>query len=96
MVQLVVGGNPHDQILELGIERNEIMRKSGVINKYFSNRVFGFLGTESGGDLFFHITDCAVDDDEDLIGGRRVEFEVGAGRDGRPIAKNVMLVKGAA
>jgi cold shock CspA family protein len=93
MAQLLVGGNPHDQILELGIERNEIMRKSGVIKKYFSNRGFGFLGTEGGADLFFHVTDCDVDD-EDLIGGRRVEFEVGAGRDGRRIAKGVVLLRG--
>jgi cold shock CspA family protein len=71
------------------------MRK-GVIKKYFENRGFGFVGCDEGGaDLFFHVTDCDIDD-EDPIGGRRVEFEVGAGRDGRPIAKNVMLVKGAA
>jgi cold shock CspA family protein len=70
------------------------MRKKGVIKKYFENRGFGFVcGDGEKSDTFFHVTDCDVDD-EDLIGGRRVEFEVGAGRDGRPIAKNVMLIKG--
>jgi CspA family cold shock protein len=69
------------------------MRK-GVIKKYFENRGFGFVARDDGGaDLFFHCSDADIDDD-DLIGGRRVEFEVGAGRDGRPIAKGVVLIKG--
>jgi cold shock CspA family protein len=69
------------------------MRKSGVIKKYFSNRGFGFLGADEGGaDLFFHVTDC-LDDDSDLIGGRRVEFEEGRDRGGRRIAKGVMLLR---
>jgi cold shock CspA family protein len=70
------------------------MRKSGVIKRYFSNRGFGFLGADEGGaDLFFHVTDC-LDDDDDLIGGRRVEFEQGRDRNGRQIAKSVILLKG--
>ena len=69
-------------------------RIRGVIKRYFSNRGFGFVRADGEkSDRFFHVTDCDVDD-EDLIGGRRVEFEVGAGRDGRPIAKNVMMIKG--
>jgi hypothetical protein len=39
------------------------------------------------------VTDC-LDDDDDLIGGRRVEFEDGRDRDGRRVAKGVMLLKG--
>jgi cold shock CspA family protein len=70
------------------------MRKSGVIKRYFSNRGFGFLGADEGGaDLFFHVMDC-LDDDDDLIGGRRVEFEESRDRNGRRIAKGVMLRKG--
>jgi CRISPR-associated protein Cmr6 len=70
------------------------MRKSGVIKKYFSNRGFGFIGADGEkSDLFFHVTDC-LDDDSDLIGGRRVEFEEGRDRDGRRVAKGVLLLKG--
>jgi cold shock CspA family protein len=71
-----------------------VSRIRGVIKKYVSDRGFGFLGSDEGGaDLFFHVTDC-LDDDDDLIGGRRVEFEEGRDRNGRRVAKGVMLVKG--
>jgi cold shock CspA family protein len=70
------------------------MRKKGIIKKYFENRGFGFVGCDDGGaDRFFHVTDC-LEDDSDLIGGRRVEFEEGRDRDGRRIAKGVLLLKG--
>jgi cold shock CspA family protein len=59
------------------------MRKTGVIRKYFANRGLGFLAADEGvADLFFHVSDC-LDDDADLIGGRRVEFEESRDRDGR-------------
>jgi cold shock CspA family protein len=76
------------------IERIIEMRKKGVIRKYLDQRGFGFIAAEEGvADLFFHISDCAIDDDADLIGGRRVEFEEGRDRAGRRIAKSVMLLK---
>ena len=69
----------------------------GKIKTLVTDRGFGFIGSEGGGDLFFYQTalqgaDYGVDFNS-LRVGQEVEFEIGKGRDGRPQAINVRLLK---
>ena len=68
----------------------------GKIKRLITDRGFGFIRTEQGGDLFFHRNQLQGVDYDSLSKGQQVEFEVGQGRDGRPLATKVRLprVKG--
>ena len=55
------------------------------------DRGFGFIKTEDETDLFFHRNDLQGVEFSSLSEGQEVEFEKGAGRDGRPQATNVRL-----
>ncbi len=69
----------------------------GKIKKLVTDRGFGFISREGEGDLFFHHTalqgaDYRIDFNS-IREGQEVEFEVGTGRDGRPQAIKVKLVR---
>jgi len=63
----------------------------GSIKFYNDQKGFGFVVTESGEDLFFHISQC--DEAYEMPAeGDVVSYELGEGRDGRPVAVNVTFV----
>ncbi len=57
------------------------------------DRGFGFITTEGETDLFFHRNDLEGVEFNSLSEGQEVEFEKGAGRDGRPQANRVRLAE---
>ncbi len=57
------------------------------------DRGFGFIKTEDETDIFFHRNDIEGVEFNSLSEGQEVEFEKGQGRDGRPRAVKVRLVK---
>ena len=65
----------------------------GTIRRLISDRGFGFIKTEEGKELFFYRNELQRVDFNSLKEGQQVEFEVGKGRDGRPQAVKVRLVK---
>jgi len=66
-------------------------RERGVIRAWITDRGFGFLRPDSyGPDLFVHISACQFG--EPSIGAH-VSYEVGEGRDGRPIAVDLQIVE---
>ncbi len=59
--------------------------------KRITDRGFGFIETEDGGeDMFFHMSSCSGVEFDNLQEGQSVEFEVGQGPKG-PRAENVRL-----
>ena len=60
----------------------------GVIKKLVSDKGFGFIEGEGGGDLFFHCSEVADGAFEALSVGQKVEYEAGEGPKG-PRAENV-------
>ncbi len=64
----------------------------GTIKK-LTDRGFGFIKPEEGGDLFFHRNDVEGVEFDDLREGQEVEFEKGQGRDNRPQAVKVRLAE---
>ena len=70
-------------------------RLEGEIKNYDSARGFGFIVTAEG-DLFFHVRACiglkGAEGEGELYAGRRVAFEMGKARDGRPRAVAVELL----
>ena len=64
-------------------------------NKFYNqDRGFGFLRTDDGDQLFFHIS-AWQGDQEDIEEGAAVQFEASNARDGRPCAINVRPADGA-
>jgi len=63
------------------------MKLEGYVQKYFSDRGFGFIA-ENKNLHFFHITSCSFIPQE----GQRVMFNVGVGKKG-PAAVEVALVE---
>lgn len=64
----------------------------GVIKKIVSDRGFGFLSGERGGDVFFHHSSVAEEGFDNLQEGQAVEYEVeeDGGRGGKgPRASSV-------
>ncbi|CAN5459541.1 cold-shock protein [soil metagenome] len=65
---------------------------TGTIKKLVSERGFGFISAEDGKEYFFHRNELDSSADFDrLIGGERVEFEIGSSQKG-PQATRVKLV----
>ena len=56
--------------------------------KRLTDRGFGFIATESGKDIFFHMSNVEGVRFEDLREGQKVSFEAGEGPKG-PRAENV-------
>ena len=52
-------------------------RQKGVIKTFFNGKGYGFIEFEdaSKGDIFFHISNTSVSE-EDLVQGKKVSFEV--------------------
>jgi len=64
----------------------------GTIRR-LTDRGFGFIKTEEETDLFFHRNELEGVEFNSLSEGQEVEFEKGQGRDGRPQAVKVKLIK---
>ena len=64
---------------------------NGTIKKLVSDRGFGFIQAEDGKEYFFHRNELETSADFDrLVGGEKVEFEVGQSPKG-PQATKVRL-----
>jgi cold shock CspA family protein len=61
----------------------------GTVKRWFDERGFGFIAPDSGSDIFVHAKECA---DGAPCVGDRVSFDMGTGRDGRPLATNVKVL----
>lgn len=67
-------------------------KKKGIVKIYIHQRGFGFITPSSGGpDLFFHISET-WGFDGDPAEGDHIEFELKAGKDGKPAATKVRPV----
>ena len=66
---------------------------TGIV-KHWSERGFGFIRSDDG-ERFFHVSDFRGDQDT-IERDLEVVFDIGQGRDGRPVAVNVRPVNGAA
>lgn len=65
---------------------------AGSIKKLVSDRGFGFIAAEDGKEYFFHRNELENPNDFDrLVGGEKVDFEVGQSPKG-PQAQRVKLV----
>lgn len=67
--------------------------EKGKIRNLISDRGFGFITKEQGGDLFFHRSELQGVDYSSLRQGQQVEFEIGLGRDNRPQAVKVRVAQ---
>lgn len=63
---------------------------SGTIKK-LADKGFGFISSDQGGDVFFHMSSVVDTEFEDLSVGQSVEYEMGDGPKG-PRAENVRVV----
>ena len=65
---------------------------TGTIKKLVAERGFGFIAAADGKEYFFHRNELQSSSDFDrLVGGERVEFEIGTSQKG-PQATRVRLV----
>jgi cold shock protein len=64
----------------------------GTVKWFNSEKGYGFIESEQGPDVFVHYSAIEADGFRTLEEGDRVEFEVGAGRDGRTQAEGVRKV----
>ncbi len=64
---------------------------TGTVKKLVSDRGFGFIGTDDEKEYFFHRNELENPSDFDrLVGGEKVEFEIGQSPKG-PQAQRVRL-----
>lgn len=69
---------------------------TGTVKFFNTDRGFGFIKPEAGGqDVFVHINDLrgSTPPLDRLHEDQRVSFEVVAGREGRPRARSVKVIK---
>ena len=64
----------------------------GTVRWFNNAKGYGFLGNESGPDVFVHFSAIQVDGYKSLQEGEEVEFDVVQGEKGRPQAHNVKRV----
>ena len=64
----------------------------GTVKKWFDDKGYGFIGREGDVDVFVHFSSILIEGRKSLNIGDTVEFEVEAGRNGKPEAKNVQIV----
>jgi CspA family cold shock protein len=67
------------------------MRVKGTVKWYNEAKGFGFIGQESGPDVFVHYNAIQVNGYRTLAEGALVEFDVGKGAKG-PQAENVQVL----
>lgn len=64
----------------------------GIVKWFNQGKGFGFLAPEDGGkDVFIHASALERAGINGLAEGQKIEYELGAGRDGRTSAENVRL-----
>jgi cold shock protein len=71
-----------------------MIRYSGTIKKFDSERGFGFIRPDDRtgpNSVFVHIKDAQASGIEQLRDGDRLTYELGPGRDGRERAVNLAL-----
>ncbi len=66
------------------------MATKGTVKRLVSDKGFGFLAAEDGGEFFFHQSACQGVRFDDLREGQPVTFDKGQGPKG-PRAENVKL-----
>ena len=68
------------------------MMATGTVKWFNPAKGFGFIAPEDGSkDVFIHISALERAGLSTLAEGQKIEFELGAGRDGRTSAENVKL-----
>ena len=65
---------------------------TGTVKWFNAEKGYGFIESEQGSDVFVHYSAIEADGYRTLAEGDKVEFEVGAGRDGRNQAEGVRKV----
>lgn len=69
-------------------------RVVGSVKFFMADRAYGFLTPDAGGDdVFVHLKDLKPSGIRELVKDQRVSFEVIPGRDGKPKAIAIQLVK---
>ena len=75
-----------------GATRKETNMAIGTVKWFNPTKGFGFIAPEGGSkDVFVHVSALQSAGLQELNEGQRVEFDIGAGRDGRTAAENVRL-----
>lgn len=64
----------------------------GTVKVWFDDKGYGFIGREGDTDVFVHFSSISGDGRKSLTKGDTVEYDVVAGRDDKPEAKNVQVV----
>lgn len=67
------------------------MRESGRVKFWNSEKGFGFLLRDGQQDCFIHKSDLDAAGLDSLSEGQSVQFDVVAGREGRPKAQNISI-----
>ena len=66
---------------------------TGVVKWFNTTKGYGFIAPDDGGkDVFVHITAVQQSGLESLTENQKVEFELGAARDGRQAATDLKVV----
>lgn len=63
--------------------------KTGTVKFFNATKGFGFVTTDEGEDLFFHVSEIQGNEPQD---GDKVEFEIGQSKKG-PCAVSVKVVR---
>lgn len=64
---------------------------TGVVKFFNEEKGFGFISTETDGDIFVHSSNIEGSGRRSLVTGQNVEFTIGQGRKG-PEANDVRIV----
>lgn len=64
---------------------------TGIVKFFNEEKGFGFISTETDGDIFVHTSNVEQSDQSGLVTGQNVQFDIGEGRKG-PEATNVRIV----
>ena len=64
---------------------------TGIVKFFNEEKGFGFISTETDGDIFVHTSNIEQSDQSGLVTGQNVQFDIGEGRKG-PEATNVRIV----
>ena len=67
-------------------------RESGTVKWFNTEKGYGFIAREQGGDVFVHYSEIRMSGYRALEEGQRVEFTVGEGKKG-PQAQDVVVLE---
>jgi cold shock CspA family protein len=68
-------------------------RLTGVVDRFFTEKGFGFVHYDGGQSIFFHVTQCE-DGSTGIVPGARVTFLVGHNaKKGKPQAEGLRVVE---